>query len=746
MATKVEVYFPYTLNFHVGSQPVKLYGAILASDQELSFAVSNEIVFNPHLFPPNEVTKSITEPFGMTGVILEDLGIQGHIYKDRENNGKAAADITLTAAARFPSIENFSLTGAIVFEKSSPRLALVTLSVDKPLTITKFIKGVTGEETWDWADDITDEFAFQSGDMYYLKRPDKAPDNYTFSYSNPKEKKYSLGYHLEAKLRIFQKYDFLISLDVEGKAIILRTTVLEKIDFDFITLENPNLEISTKSPNKYLRISTKVIILNTSIESSISAGYNLTKKAFVGAVSVTKDDVKLDIEFTWTKGSGSNSGFKITKIDGLPTKNKNLIEEYLKVFNKSSGGCEKIVKGWLNGLTQTSLTPGLNGSPSKVDGQMKLPLKLTYKIEVAGSSIASSEIDFEARFTIPRSLDDLPDAIWTSIENSFPTIATDILADPDTYKAVSIEIAKRGAAKGFARLICRALEKALEEVAKELAKEAAGVVADTLADAAELAGMLMAVSLLGVKDLIISFLEKIWDEIKSWFTGEDSEKEKAENQIREIRSHVEDAIKKVDERINGIKKAISVKSLNVTLNSQKQFLAVVSWDWGNDKKLETGSKLSCKFRLLSGEAGDTEGKVLSETTNQLFPPVKNSSETTNHLFSAVKNWSEIPNNSEYQMNASVQFVLSGFTFLNQQTEDSMTNAIKELAKVKEDSDVAKSFVEYLEDKLKEFQSYNTDGIGSEWVYAHSDTPSYTTIGKSYIGINTRIKDPNKGQN
>ena len=48
MATKVEIYFPYTLNFDVSRQPVTLYGAILASDQELSFALSNNIVFNPY--------------------------------------------------------------------------------------------------------------------------------------------------------------------------------------------------------------------------------------------------------------------------------------------------------------------------------------------------------------------------------------------------------------------------------------------------------------------------------------------------------------------------------------------------------------------------------------------------------------------------------------------------------------------------------------------------------------------------
>jgi hypothetical protein len=734
MATEVEVYFPYTLNFDIGSQPVRLYGAILASDRELSFALSNSIVFNPYLFPADEVTKSIREPFGMTGIVLEDLGIEGRIYKDRGNNGKAATDITLKAAARFPNLENFSLSGTIVFQQTSPRLVLVSLSADEPLTLTRFVTSVIGG-AWDWADDITNEFAFQNGEMYYLNPPDGSLDNYTFPYPNPNAKQYSPGYHLEANLLIFQKYNFLIGLDVEGKAIVLHTTILKKIDFDFITLDNPNLKISTKSPDKYLQVSTTLTILNTSIKSSISAVYDLTKKAFFGEVSVnlgslslptdsgsTSQNVQLFIEFTWTKSSGSNSGFKITKIDGLPTNTLNLIDKYLKVFNElRSQGCEKILSDWLNGLTNTSLTPGLNGSPSKTeDGKMKLPLKLTYKIEGLGLS-ESSEIDFEAVFAIPRSLDDLPRAMWQSIVDSSGKIAEDILANPDTYEVVFIEIGIRGGAKAFARVICRALEEGLEAMAKALASAAAGVVAKTLADAAALAGMLMAVSLLGVK-ADNSLLEAIWDQIKSGFSGDDSEKEKAEKKIREIRSQVESTISEVDNHINDIRGKINIKILNITLNTQKQFLAVVIWNLGDDKELESGSKLSCKFRLLSGEAGDTQGRILSEAEKQLFP--------------VVKNWAEIPNNSEYRMNASVKSILSGFTFMNQQTEDSMTSAIGQLQGI--DNGVARDFANYLQKKLDEFRSYNTNGIQSDWVYAKSDIPSYSTVGKTYIGINSRI--------
>jgi hypothetical protein len=88
------------------------------------------------------------------------------------------------------------------------------------------------------------------------------------------------------------------------------------------------------------------------------------------------------------------------------------------------------------------------------------------------------------------------------------------------------------------------------------------------------------------------------------------------------------------------------------------------------------------------------------------------------------------------MNASVKSILSGFTFMNQQTEDSMTSAIGQLQGI--DNSVARDFANYLQGKLDEFRSYNTHGIQSDWVYAYSDIPSYTTVGKSYIGMNTRI--------
>src|SRR5437870_4756957 len=119
-----------TLQFDVGTH-VKLYGAIkVTTHGDLHFFLSNSGELPSDIQPPPGyvVTTAISAPFGMTGVTLENLGVDGRIYKQ---NGDTAADFSLTASAVFPNLSGFEMDGLIVFEKSSPRLAFVRLSADK---------------------------------------------------------------------------------------------------------------------------------------------------------------------------------------------------------------------------------------------------------------------------------------------------------------------------------------------------------------------------------------------------------------------------------------------------------------------------------------------------------------------------------------------------------------------------------------------------------------------------------------
>jgi hypothetical protein len=738
-STIAESYLLTTLEFDVGSQHVKFYGAIkITTGKDLYFILSDKMQFDPKLLPAAEVTESIANPFEMNGVELTKLDASAHIYKDAGD--KTQINLTLEAAASFLNLKNFDLYGAIVFESQTPRLALVELSANQPLTLTDFIQFVIGG-IWDGIGVVTNQFAFLEGHMYYLS----GEANYTFNYTDGNGKSQSLqcaqGYHLAATLRIFQKYDFLISLDVvENDAIVLTTTALQKFDFDFITLNNLDFRVSTKSGEKYVRFHTNATILQTPITTDIIAEYHFDSKMFCGEVSVdlgsvsiptlsgSNDvDVNLDVGFSWTEQTASGGGFSVTKIEGLPLNTLDLIEKLLGYLNDLRGcGCEKILGDWLKNLSKTVLTPALNGSPYKRDdGRMNLPLKLTYEIKAGDMTIASSEIDFAAVLDVPSSLSDLPRAMWDTIIFSIGDIVADMLQDKGTYEAIALEAAKQGGSKALARFICRSLNNpdAPPDSAEDLANEADAFPPETLADAAELAGALMAVSLLGVS-FVLALFEKAWDAIKHAFTGGKTEKEKAEDQIYEIWDKVKSSVADVDSRIADIKNTIKIVALTTDLTEQNQFEAQIVWQRDVKDKLDAGSALSCSFEMLTGAAGDVAGQILPGTLSE------------KQLFPVYKNWSAIPSNENYRLNAGVQSVLTGFTFMNNATRDSLSGAISTLRGFSDD--VADNFADYLQSKLDEYQSYNDHGVKSEWVYAQSDFPSQMTVGKSHIGINTRI--------
>ncbi|HEX7956107.1 MAG TPA: hypothetical protein VF508_04140, partial [Pyrinomonadaceae bacterium] len=540
-STRGHFYLLSTMEFDVGGTRVKLYGAVEATASEFTFVLSKDMAFDTALLPAGDATKSIDAPFGMKGVRLQDFDLRGRIYKDA--SGKTDADLTLSAAALFtsPALSNFRLGGALVFEQTTPRLALVAFSADQPLTITQLVRSVVGG-TWDWADGVTDQFAFRRGLMYYLQPPPDSPSDYKYTYRRAQGGPGLVclpGYRLDASLRIFGRYDFDIQAAVVGDAVSLSGTT-GKLDFDFVTLTNSRLEISTSPAGKYLRVSTTVSVLDTTASAAITAAYDLTRKSFLGSVTIAS----LTVTFTWTQDSGG--GLQIVGLGGLPDGLLNLVEQFTKVLNElRGGGCEKILGDWLNGLSQTTLTPALNGSPVKTGSSMKLPLKLTYAVKMDGRQIASSVIPFDAIFTIPKGLSDLPAAMLKSFADSSLQIAGDILSNPDTYKAVALEVAKKAGAQALARFICRALQQFAEDVAKQLASEAAKFFANaTLSAAAELAGMVAAVALLGL-NAVVSFFEEIWDEIKKLFGGGDDKKEEAERRIRDLRSKVAAAMQPV---------------------------------------------------------------------------------------------------------------------------------------------------------------------------------------------------------
>jgi hypothetical protein len=710
-----------TLEFDVGTH-VQLYGAIKVTTQgDLHFFLSNSGELPSDIQPPPGyvVTTAISAPFGMTGVTLENLGVDGHIYKQ---NGNTAADFSLTASAVFPNLSGFEMDGLIVFEKSSPRLAFVQLSADKAITLTQLIESVIGG-TLDWGSDITDQFAFKSGAMYYLKPDtDPPPAGYTFLYTDPFTKqpnKYYPGYHLDTILRMFGR-DFEVGLAIDGGEFVLETRVLKPIDFDFITFKNANLEISTSaSKGKYIQIGTDVLIFRDTQIADITAQYDFSQKLFRGHVSAEG----LGVGFTW-----QDSGFSITEIDPLPTQLLDLYEEFSKAFNKMPGGCEKIVGDWLKGMCSTNLKPSLNGSPSKADGMMQLPINLAYTITAEGNEIFHADISFPVKIDIPGSLGGLPASLLKTLGASTESIAVAILTNPQAYEALALEVAKRAGGQALARFICRALEQ-FEQVAKDLAEAAGEVAINTLADAAELAAALVSVALLGLPGIIQGFvdlLKSVWD----WLTGEDSKKkQRAEDEIYAEKEKIEKAMKPVHDAIDAAKKKIEIASLDVSIDTQNQYVA--RWIMSNHpEQLGNTAIITYVLTLIEGPIGYPSHTAWPGTKGHTI----NSIDDTQFQISM----DNIPHRDSYGLNASVIAAAKGVTFLTPTLESNLKYAIGKLGDIGDKA--AQDFATYLSGELSGLQTLNSLGITSDPQYAQLSMPAQLTVGQSIIGVNTRISD------
>ena len=712
--TRADFYLLYTLVFDLDGQTISLYGGILATDTDVRFALGSEMPFDAHLLPAGQVTTQIVAPLGMTGVVLEELGVAGRVY--RNPDGTTGVDVALEARARFTSasLSAFDLAGALVLEDGAARLAILTLTATPALTLTQFLSSVIGGASA-WAASVTDQFAFQSGSMYYLRAP--AGGTYTYQPSGAAALVCKAGFNVSAALRVFG-VDFLIDLSVDAGTIDLVTTTAQPINvFDFITLDSPFLEISTGSAGTYLRIRTTVSVLSTPISATVEVDYSTASGGFSGSVGYGG----MTVHFLWT-----SAGLTIQAIDGLPFSQLDLNDQFSHILNDlRSGGCQDIVSGWLNGLTTTTLKPSLAGSPTRnASGAMNVPLKLDYELSASGNTIASAQIPLTAVFSIPTSLDGLPLAIASSIVQSAESIAEGLLSNPDTYKALALEAARRYGASALARFICRALEEGLEDLARALADAAGTVVADTVAAALELAGVLIGVSLLGLSGLIaalVNFFEQIWDDIKSLFGGSSS-KDEAEDKVRQVRAQVQVQIDDVDARVAAVKQQIAVSALSTSLalEGQVDVVSTIVWKTGAGS---VGVQLSTWLRLLGGQPGDTAGQVLVDQPNATFP---------------VKTpWAQIPNPDAYRMNAAAQAVLTGFQFLKDTDRSALVDAINQLNGV--DDGVANDFANYLQSKLNEYDGYSQNGLPSGWVYATAAAPGYMTVGQSYIGLNTRIE-------
>jgi hypothetical protein len=735
MSKSLTLYLPATFEAQVGSTDVRLFGLAQVGSSGASFAIGDDTLTAPGLTPPN-LTSSIPRPLGLPGLTLVQLRLAGSIMR---GDGQTQTNLSIEAQASFDALQ-LNLTAAVVLDNGSARLAFVRLSTAQPLTLTQILTSLVGG-VGGWAAPVTDQFAFVSGSLSMLSAPAGAPSTYTYSYGDADGgvTVYQPGFRAQGAFQIFGRFDFTVMLGV-GEAIdratfglsgytpvatdvTVVTTSPASIDFDFITLSAPNLQIARLQTRTIMQISSQIVLFGTQLQIGLLVSYDTSVDGFTGQVTAAAGGLQLTIGVRWTEAGG----FALISIDGLGDQVMALLSEFEDILNNVRGqGCEKIVGDWLNDAAGSKIKPALNGSPTRgADGYMTIPLTLTYDLIFDDDVIYSVPIGLTPRLRTPTSLDDLPSAIWDSITASAGTIATQVLQDPGAYEALAIEIGRRVGAAAFARFICRALQEALEELAKAIARVATALVTDAIGAVAELAGALVAVALLGL-NVVLNLFEQIWDEIKSWFSGGDSKKDEAEQKIRDIQASVQQTLDDVDAKISQATAQMAVSALNLSLTGSDDDLTVaaqVVWARGWAPNTDSNDKLTVLVEYLTGPPGDVSGVPLAQQDLALATTVPLSQLTAK------------AGPDGYGMNARVTPSISGFVFMNSDTAGRIQSAIDSLRGL--DNGVADDFANYLAACKKTYQDYNRNGISGAAVYAAASTPYTTQVDVSRLGVNSR---------
>jgi hypothetical protein len=735
--TQGSFYLISILSFNVGTQ-VTLYGTIqVTTAKDFWFVLSKDMVINPKLLPAGAPTPSVDAPFGMTGVTLDDFEVKAHIYKDKDSSA-TKTDLRVNASAHF---SGFNLSGAIVFENGSPRLTLASLSADPALTLTQFYQSVTGG-TWPWMDGVTNQFAFQSGDIYYLNPPANAPSDYTYNYQY-KDRQFtcSPGYRIDAVLQIFQRYNFHITLSVGSPAsgfggsstIDLQGTALNALDFDFIVIKNLSLSLSITPLSNGMSIGADITLLGTDI-GHLDASYDSASQAFGGEIQggLLPSPIT-SVAFVWTQGGG----FIITSIGGLPDQLLDFMK-FVDALNKLlSGGCQKILNEWFKDLS-TTLKVTTNGSPSRSGSTMNVPLTLRYEITAPGGLSNSGNIDFPVNFPLPRHLDGLFGAIGQSLLNNMEGIAGKILANPDTYKVIAAYVATTYGKQALARLICRALDtpelSSDPDTAKDLSKtDAPG---DTLEGAAELAAQITRVALLDVPQIVtglvgvLGLISELADKLKNFFgsiaakLGLEHEKSDAEDkrddfhqQIATQCQHAQDVLNNLLAEVNSYKGAIQIKQLDLRLDQGNVYVATWRPANRNFEGVVPPAAVVCELRLLDKD----RNTLWSSSTDGGNPLYANQTPCT---IQRKDIHTQVP-----VVYASIAPSIANLQLMDDMTKRQIGSVLDQLDGANDD--VATDWAQQLRSTLQSIPNQVVTSPVSTMLLG-------MYVGNSFIGINTRI--------
>jgi len=764
------ILFKYTTN----NNQYELNGSLTFTAFKKEFVFGGDLLINNDVLTATldltagSSNNSIREPLGMTGINFGELylSINKTFAKkatDKQPEVKAKLDLAIGGFIDF----NFNgiklqLQGNVVFQDSEARLVLVSLNATPALTLNNFVKEVI-KKPWDWIDDITKQIGFISGTMYYLSKPASQKDNkdYTFAYTNPLQINsgqeeglttitnvpnaitvFKPGYHIHANLLLFEKYVFVIDLNVESAGVNVngsyggtyennKITESSTITAYFISLESPTLAISTVGGANFEIVINKLKLFGTDI-GSFKAKYG--NGVFKGSYSYSNPHFGFDWE--WTKKQGSRAGgFSITKIDGIQIKELNAITDMVKKLNSMSGkgGCESIANSMF-GEFKSSFSPALEKGKSPKDngnGTMNTPLEINYKFSIGSTTILSDSIKMTLDIEIPKSLSGLPIAIIDTLGLNMGTIVEQLLGNPTVYKVIALEMAKRGGAKLAARMLCRAAEEVAEKLAEELAAALAeGLIEAGLESLLELGAVLTGVLAAGIAGAVgglLGILQEVWDAIKKIFGGDDG-KQEAQDKLDSIKRPVQQLMSSLNSSLDKMADSIQVQSLKASIDSQGYYN--LNWNFPTTADLGANGMLEYKLNFLNGAIGTagTQSKIPAVG----FVLMKDTS--------YKMEWSKmLEADPDFSMNASIQTSITGYNFMTAEAERSLRSTISTLNEIGNNLDGAVAFNNELKRFVEKMKVYNTYGLTSGVVHTtQSSEANQFKIGQGALGINTKI--------
>lgn len=763
------ILFKYTSN----KKQYELSGSITFTAFEKSFVFGGDLLVNDDkLVATVEITvgspnQSINNPLGMTGINFGKLYLCINKIFAKKAEGtqpevKEKLDLAIGGYIDFNFGDvKLQLQGNVVFEDKEARLVLVSLNTAPPLTLNHFVIQVI-KKRWKWVDQVTKQIGFISGTMYYLSVPESVKDkkDYTFSYTNPIQLNqpqnlddspvpgipnaltvFKPGYNIHADLLLFEKYVFVIDLSVQTDGIILsgsyggtyedgKIKSAKIITAFFISLESPVLSIGTVGGSYFEINISKLKLFGTTIGNTIIVKYQ--EGIFSGTYSL--DNPRFGFEWQWTKKEGSG-GFSITKINGIDSEELDAITEMVQKLNSiTSGGCEKIVNTMFAEL-KSSFSPALQEGKSPTDnknGTMLMPLQINYIFSVAGKTIMSENIRMDLNVSIPQSIGDLPGAMIKTLVSNMGGIVEQLLENPTFYKAIALEIAKRGGAKLAARMLCRAAEEVAKDLAQALSKALAeGLITAGLEGLVELGAVITGVFAAGIAGAVgglLGILEKVWDAINKIFGGDDG-KQEAQDKLNAIKAPVQQLILSLNSSLEKMAATIQVSSLEAGINNQGDYSLI--WDFpAPSKDLGENPHIAYQLNFLGGEIGSRG--IASKIPPTNFEAMKSTTYT--------RAWSEmLKDDPDFRMNASIQTSITGYKFLTPEAENNLQSTINTLSQIGDSLDGAVAFNNELKAFVAKMKGYNSNGLTSEVVYAtQTGTNTEFRIGKAVIGINTRI--------